>query len=563
MLIRFAFAGLLVMLAMPAAAVAGGSPVAYVDQDDPNAVASVCTTPDNPCATIAQGLGEVGSGGIVNVDNSPNPYPGGVSVPSGKSLIALDFAAGDSGDTVIESTVASTPALQVETTGAGDISGFTFRGPDQVVRVSGPATISDNTFDTPGGTNNGDLLIDGGGADVLVEDSTFTDTDTATLFDTGIKIATGMSPTIRDNTLSGHYFGLDIRGAGADPLIERNTIVRTHGAGSSAIYITSGAHPTIRANTLKAQVPGGAGIAITPAFQGQAPGGAKLERNMISDSAVGINAQELQDGELTLDGDLIYGSSQRGLLFTDQTTNPQTPQSGGVTVTGATFADNGGQDFTDIELVNADLVLDSTIVEDPIEVFPAGSGTCTISFSRGPTTTPGGDGCANFQTAASPSFVNAAADDYHLATGSAMIDAGNPIPPPPGALDIDGDARAINGDGACPAVRDIGSDEFVASLSDCTPPDTTITRGPQGTVETPRRNSTALFRFRSEAGSTFRCSLDGRPSQPCESGDRFTVRATPQRKRHVLEVTATDLAGNVEIRPARRAWHVRRVVRPR
>ncbi len=55
--------------------------------------------------------------------------------------------------------------------------------------------------------------------------------------------------------------------------------------------------------------------------------------------------------------------------------------------------------------------------------------TCAITSSRGPTTTPGGSGCANFQTTAVPTFVNTAVNNYHMTSISPLIDMGNPLAP--------------------------------------------------------------------------------------------------------------------------------------
>ena len=75
-------------------------------------------------------------------------------------------------------------------------------------------------------------------------------------------------------------------------------------------------------------------------------------------------------------------------------------------------------------------------------------------------------------------FVNPAANDYHLAAGSPMIDMGEPDDPGPGALDVDGDPRALAVAAQCvtpPAGRrDIGADEFVTTCPPpATPPGTT------------------------------------------------------------------------------------------
>lgn len=79
---------------------------------------------------------------------------------------------------------------------------------------------------------------------------------------------------------------------------------------------------------------------------------------------------------------------------------------------------------------------------------------------------------SNNQSAA-PSFVDAAGDDYHQATGSVTIDAGT-TDGSSGATDVDGDARTIN------STADIGGDEY----SPAAPAAPSITSPPDGTVST-------------------------------------------------------------------------------
>jgi uncharacterized repeat protein (TIGR01451 family) len=83
--------------------------------------------------------------------------------------------------------------------------------------------------------------------------------------------------------------------------------------------------------------------------------------------------------------------------------------------------------------------------------------------------------------------------------------------------------------------------------SDTTPPETTITEGPSGTIHT----RTATFSFTSsEPGSTFRCSLDGGPFGPCTSPSTWSSLA---QGAHTFRVQATDAAGNQDPSPASRS----------
>jgi hypothetical protein len=63
-----------------------------------------------------------------------------------------------------------------------------------------------------------------------------------------------------------------------------------------------------------------------------------------------------------------------------------------------------------------------------------------------------------------PGFVDAAAHDFRLAPGSALIDAGDPAAagPTEPATDLDGNPRRMNGDPDCIPQQDIGAYEFVA-----------------------------------------------------------------------------------------------------
>jgi hypothetical protein len=127
-------------------------------------------------------------------------------------------------------------------------------------------------------------------------------------------------------------------------------------------------------------------------------------------------------------------------------------------------------------LSDSHLTLDSSIVT--ASILERGVSSCAITFSAGPTT--GGDSCQTFQSDSLPSFFNPdnpSISDFHLIAvkDAPFIDHGNPAAPPDGASDIDGDSRAIDGDGMCPLnpIRDIGADEFNAGVTTCPPPPVT------------------------------------------------------------------------------------------
>jgi hypothetical protein len=181
-----------------------------------------------------------------------------------------------------------------------------------------------------------------------------------------------------------------------------------------------------------------------------------------------------------------------------------------------------------------------------------GTGTATLSESH--------------QTNLPPGFVSAS--DFHLASGSALIDVGDPAGPPLGDQDIDGDDREIFGKDGCNGPRrDIGADEFVPlsppTLLDCSPPATTSppdSSAPdtfvsgKAKVKTRKKKARVTFTLTSTEPGSFECSLDGGPFAPCASP--FSVKL--RRGRHTLMARATDVAGNTDQSPASFTTKVKR-----
>ncbi len=88
------------------------------------------------------------------------------------------------------------------------------------------------------------------------------------------------------------------------------------------------------------------------------------------------------------------------------------------------------------------------------------------------------------------------------------------------------------------------------TVTDDVPPNTTITAGPSGSVN----SSSASFSFTSnEPGSTFECRIDGGSYSSCTSPQMYTGLADGM---HTFDVHAIDAATNVAATPASRTWTV-------
>lgn len=89
---------------------------------------------------------------------------------------------------------------------------------------------------------------------------------------------------------------------------------------------------------------------------------------------------------------------------------------------------------------------------------------------------------------------------------------------------------------------------------DTTPPDTSISKAPKGALKAKKKTAKAKFTFTStESNSTFECKLDKGRWKPC--GASTKVKAG--KGKHVLQVRATDAAGNVDPTPAKAKFKVK------
>ena len=89
----------------------------------------------------------------------------------------------------------------------------------------------------------------------------------------------------------------------------------------------------------------------------------------------------------------------------------------------------------------------------------------------------------------------------------------------------------------------------VGASADRATPDTHIKSFPPS----PTKETVAAFRFASEGGAAFRCSLDGKPFRACKSQETYRALAAGE---HRFRVRAVDAAGRADPTPASRSWMV-------
>jgi len=539
------------MLVLAAPAVAA---TRYVDEDGTGN--APCTSTANPCNTISEATLVSTSGDVVQIGG--DIYVANVTLPPGVSLIEANFNPALTADNGGQAAINGAGGVGVSmAAGSGaQLSGLTIEGDSDAVDITvgnGGTTVSltGNTFPSADSDNDARVFVDSDtGTANLAFDGNSWESPLALDLDLnrkGIDSSAGgpVNATIRNNSFDGFSDGILF--AGSDPQISGNTFTRVYednDAGIRHAIRLIDSSGVIENNTITAAATSGEAISIEN-DSGAANESPVLRRNRIIDfdsSPIRATGTVAGADSLTVT-DSVLESELAGIVAFNL--------GGGIGASGITVVGGTGGSGS-MFLDDSDLSLDSSTVDEVIQA--AGTTTCAIAFSRGPVTGAPGDptDCSNdFQTSAAAGFVDAPNDDYRLAPGSPLIEAGNPAAPPTGSLDLALTLRAQDGDGDGVARRDIGAYE----VRDTFPPETTLDKKPKKKLTAKKKKVKVSFEFSSnEAGSSFECKVDKADFAPCGPGLSFKAKVG----KHTVEIRAIDPVGNADGSPATATFKVKK-----
>lgn len=332
--------------------------------------------------------------------------------------------------------------------------------------------------------------------------------------------------TIKANVIEGGLNGILAQGSsGVENFIEGN---RIGGASANGILIESDLNEVLGNEVFGS---GEAGIRvkhagppfISPTTENHVGGDTPATENLISGS--GGDAIEILDLEETENGVARNrGSGNAGsfidLVATEPGTEPNGPNGGikppvisAAKLSGA--AGSGAQAEARIRVFRKASASPGEIASFLGEAFADGSGNWTVAYA-----------------AAIPAETQIAASQTDIKGGTSELAFAKTEPAPNNG----GEGGSGGGGGGS------GKDEI--------PPETQILKAPKAKTQA----IIVKFKFSSnEAGSTFKCTLDGNRFRPCVSPKKYKAL---RLGKHVFRVEAIDLTGNVDPTPATRKFKV-------
>ena len=401
--------------ALPAAA--GAAVDRFVDRDT-GVNAGDCSAQGSPCQNVGYAVSQSGTGDTVKVDDSSGSYFENIALQNNVSLRGFEFVDADEGSVVIDGT-GSSAVLVNSGQSAGTIDGLTLRTTGVGVNGFGSvAAVTDDRFDGGGAT----VGIRVGAGSPTISNNVFTDSGVGGINDSGVQLDNTTGATISDNSFTNlsHPIVLGSAAATSNTQITGNQITGVHTStfAGFGILAQQSSGLVIDDNVISGFADTGTtGISVTG--NGSASS-ATMRRNQVYGAGSGIFLADNLSA-VVLRNDIVAGSAGFGLTLFDDSSGGN----GDAVAKNLTLVNGGGGSDVSISGTDADLVLDSSIVAGN-GITAGGTSTCLITNSRGPTTTPGGNGCSHFQTTQTPSFVNAGSNNFRL-TGSnpVLIDNGD------------------------------------------------------------------------------------------------------------------------------------------
>ena len=211
---------------------------------------------------------------------------------------------------------------------------------------------------------------------------------------------------------------------------------------------------------------------------------------------------------------------------------------------------NPAGDLCELPLGSHTFMVQAIDLQGNIDLTPAVITWTIVEGSAPETTIDSGPGASTTSTSASFAFSSSESGS----TFDCSLD-GAPFEPCVSPAEYTGlslathqfRVRAMDADG----IRDEtpASYTWTVGAPDTAAPETTIDLGPDFLTN----HTDALFRFSSEAGATFACSLDGGAFVSCSSPMGYGGLAAGE---HTFAVRATDAAGNADETPASATWTI-------